>query len=303
MAGNPVKPALNGNLNIHPRKSFEKWKEIIKGISQSWSINEIDVVSIFVKDITAIQLRNQANQLLQLNKQLKTNAQHLDRRNKELKDFGLIMAHNLRGPMGNIEVLCSIYKDEPSEETSAWVMEDIAGVVKNMQQTLADLNVIIKTRLEDQLLSEEVDLTGIIHKEWQSLHTDAGNEEAELVLNLQVPALTFPKVYIESILHNFISNGLKYRSPDRKAKISVATWRKDDKISLSVTDNGQGMDLEKVGDRVFGLYQTFHKHNNAKGLGLYVTKMQIESLGGQVFVQSKPDVGTTFTVVFPCLPG
>lgn len=59
------------------------------------------------------------------------------------------------------------------------------------------------------------------------------------------------------------------------------------------------MDLEKWGHKLFGLYQTFHKNSNARGIGLYLVKMQVESLGGIISVDSKPGLGSTFTVAIP----
>jgi light-regulated signal transduction histidine kinase (bacteriophytochrome) len=65
-----------------------------------------------------------------------------------------------------------------------------------------------------------------------------------------------------------------------------------------VADNGIGMDLSKIGNKLFGLYKTFHnrKEIDSKGMGLYMTKMQVESLGGQITVESETDKGTTFTL-------
>ncbi len=79
----------------------------------------------------------------------------------------------------------------------------------------------------------------------------------------------------------------------------IKSWQDSDWVHLGVTDNGLGMDLEKVGHKIFGLYKTFHQHEQAKGLGLYLTKIQIESLGGQISVQSELGKATTFTASFP----
>jgi len=57
-----------------------------------------------------------------------------------------------------------------------------------------------------------------------------------------------------------------------------------------------GIDLEKNGDKLFGMYKTFHGNADAKGLGLFISKNQIEAMGGSVEVESKVNVGTTFTI-------
>lgn len=297
-AGNPEKPTIGEGMRIHPRKSFDKWKKVIKGKSLSWSVNEIEITQVFVKDLTAMQLRDQATELRKLNAQLETTAQLLTRKNNQLNDFGFIMSHNLRAPINNIQGLYDFYKMEPNEANAALAMDHIQGVLNNMSQTISDLNIIIKTRIEEQLPSEEVNLEEIIQKERQNLQTEMEQTEAYIKTDLQVSTLTFPKLYIESILHNFISNALKYCSPDRRPLVLIKTWTESGQVYLSVSDNGLGMDLVKVGNKLFGLYKTFHQHKHAKGLGLYLTKIQIESLGGQVSVQSELNKGSTFTVSF-----
>lgn len=299
-AGNPEKPELKDGNYIHPRKSFEKWEEIVRGKSHKWSKNELDVAKSFVKDLTAFQLRDQAACLTRLNLQLEKSAQQLQAKNTQLEDFSLIMAHNLRGPMNNVLMLHQYYQDEPTEANSQFLLQKIPSIVENMITTMNDLNKIIDTRLEDELPSEEVDLVELVDREWENLQTEEIRAVgARLSFDLEVPYVYLPKAYAESILHNFISNALKYRAADRQPHIEIKSWEEEEQICLSVSDNGLGMDLKKVGDKLFGLYKTFHFHKQAKGMGLYLTKMQTEALGGQISVNSESDKGSTFTV---CLP-
>lgn len=300
-AGNPAKTNPGKEQRIHPRKSFEKWKEVIKGKSQKWSFIEMDITKRFVKDLTAIQLGYQTSKLKKLNAELDFTAQRLSKKNSQLKDFGLIMAHNLRSPLSNIVGLNYIYEDDPSEANAAFILGQTVDITKNILETLSDLNVIIETDIEDQLPSENVNLEETVQKEWQSLKFEEIKGKATISTDFLVPSLYIPKFYLESILHNFISNALKYRSPERNLSVVVKSWEENGLIYLSVSDNGLGMDLKMVGDKIFGLYKTFHKHAHSKGLGLYLTKMQIEKLGGEVVVQSEPHVGTTFLISFPLL--
>ena len=70
-------------------------------------------------------------------------------------------------------------------------------------------------------------------------------------------------------------------------------------VILKVIDNGLGIDLEKYGKAVFGLYRTFHKNENSEGVGLYLTKNQIEAFNGKIEIHSEVDFGTTFTITLP----
>ncbi|ALI99067.1 ATP-binding protein [Rufibacter tibetensis] len=297
-AGNPEKPMASDGLQIHPRKSFEKWEEVIKGKSRPWTLNEIEITQVLLKDLIAIRLRNQTAELQNLNQELLLNADQLRNRNAQLEDFAYIISHNLRSPLSNIQGLYQFYKEEPGEENATYAMESVKRVSDNMTETINDLNVILKTHLVQQLPNEEVSLAELIQKETQNLAATIEQTGAQIVPELEVSSIYMPKLYLESILHNFISNALKYRSPDREPVVKIRSWRTGKTLHLSIEDNGLGMDMERVGDKLFGLYKVFHKTEQSKGLGLYLTMMQVKALGGTITVDSKLGEGTTFTVHF-----
>jgi signal transduction histidine kinase len=87
-------------------------------------------------------------------------------------------------------------------------------------------------------------------------------------------------VYLESIIQNLLSNALKYSSPLRTPKIHFQSII-NDKTVLIVSDNGLGIDLKEHGKEIFGFNKVFHKHPNAKGVGLFLTKAQVEGWAGQ----------------------
>lgn len=69
-------------------------------------------------------------------------------------------------------------------------------------------------------------------------------------------------------------------------------------IYLTVSDNGSGIDMARHGHKLFGMHQIFHSHPEAKGVGLFMTKTQIESMKGKISVESEVSKGTAFTVMF-----
>lgn len=113
----------------------------------------------------------------------------------------------------------------------------------------------------------------------------------------QVTEFAYSRIYLESIFHNLISNAIKYRAADRIPDITIRTERKNNAVFLHVSDNGLGIDLSKNGHKIFGMHQIFHNHPEAKGIGLFMTKTQIESMGGKIAVVSEVNVGSTFTVM------
>jgi light-regulated signal transduction histidine kinase (bacteriophytochrome) len=99
---------------------------------------------------------------------------------------------------------------------------------------------------------------------------------------------------MESILLNLLSNSIRYRAPDRIAQIHFRTEIINNEILLIATDNGLGIDLKKYRHKLFGLNNTFHRHPDSKGVGLFMTKTQIEAVGGSVTVESEVNKGTNF---------
>jgi signal transduction histidine kinase len=108
------------------------------------------------------------------------------------------------------------------------------------------------------------------------------------------------KAYLFSILYNLISNAIKYRSPDRPLQISLKCfWTPKRGTCISCSDNGRGMDLKTAGKNLFKLYKRFHPGIPGRGIGLYLVKTHIETLGGEIEVDSAPEKGTRFLIYLP----
>src|SRR5690606_1257636 len=74
----------------------------------------------------------------------------------------------------------------------------------------------------------------------------------------RVDVMVTIKSYMYSIFYNLISNSIKYRNPSVSLEITIESDRVDDKIILKFKDNGLGVDLNRVGEDIFGLYKRFH---------------------------------------------
>ena len=95
-----------------------------------------------------------------------------------------------------------------------------------------------------------------------------------------------------------MTNSLRYFDPKKQLKIQIASKKTDNETILTFKDNGIGIDLERNKDKIFGLYQRFHDYPDSKGLGLYLVKSQVESMGGKISVESHVGEGTTFNITF-----
>lgn len=127
---------------------------------------------------------------------------------------------------------------------------------------------------------------------------EISNAKADVELDkLEWTEVKYAPIYFESILMNLISNAIKYKSEERLPviRISALTNADGDKI-LQVKDNGMGINMKRNGGKIFKLHSTFARNKSGKGLGLFMTKQQIEAMGGEIEVDSELGVGTTFTI-------
>ena len=95
---------------------------------------------------------------------------------------------------------------------------------------------------------------------------------------------------------NMITNSIKYANPDEKPQIKIKAYADDEFVKIVFQDNGLGINLDRHGKEIFGMYKRFHNHPDSRGLGLYLVKTQLDTLGGSITVNSEIGVGTAFTV-------
>ncbi|NJN41305.1 MAG: ATP-binding protein [Flammeovirgaceae bacterium] len=114
----------------------------------------------------------------------------------------------------------------------------------------------------------------------------------------QAPTVNYVNIYLESIFLNLLSNALKYRQHNLTPKIHFKTQSINGNVVLKVSDNGLGINLKKYGHLIFKMRKTFHRHPDSRGIGLFMVKNQVDSMGGEITLESKENVGTTITINF-----
>jgi PAS domain S-box-containing protein len=237
-------------------------------------------------------------------KKLETEKEHLIREltqnNKDLKQFSYITSHNLRAPLSNLIGLLNLIEDIPIENEE--LEEILTGFTKSthlLNETINDLVKVIIIKDNPSMQKEEVSLKEVFENVFSQLSFQIELHKSIIKLKFdRVPLLNTNKAYIESILLNLLTNSIKYKSENRKLKISITAEQIDHKAILTFKDNGIGIDLERNRDKVFGLYQRFHNYPDSKGLGLYLVKSQVETMGGTISIDSEVNKGTTFTITF-----
>ncbi len=220
--------------------------------------------------------------------------------NKRLLSFAHIISHNLRSHSGNFELMFSLLDMTNSEEEKKEILGQIRMVTHKLAETITNLNEVVSIQLNSSIYKKTIVLKEALDNIILLLKGDISSSNATIEFNFQEDfTVDFNPAYLESTLLNLLSNCIKYRSPDRFLHIVVSAYKVKEGIEILVQDNGLGLDLQKYGDRVFGLYKTFHGNADAKGLGLFITKNQVEAMGGRINIDSEKDKGTTIKIVVP----
>ncbi|WP_426293540.1 sensor histidine kinase [Dyadobacter endophyticus] len=219
-------------------------------------------------------------------------------KNSQLQSFTHILSHNLRNHSSNIALLADFVDESTLTKDNEELFQKIKTVSKHLNGTLDDLSQVIKIRdnhLEGELLNIREVTQQVLGVLDESLHAS----QAQVEMDFQETEITFPHIYLESILMNLISNGIKYKKDGEHPVIKLRFYRNEMGFkTLEYSDEGKGIDLTLHADKVFGLYKTFHKHEDAHGVGLFLIKNQIEAQGGDIQVFSEVDAGITFKITF-----
>lgn len=217
--------------------------------------------------------------------------------NEQLQSFAQIVSHNLRTHAANLGSLLELLKDEISDLEKSEVFQYLVRGSDQLNQTIQHLSDVAKMRYIDKADLSSINLRDCCEKCIDNLSATTKHNsiiiENKIESNLEV--LGIP-AYVDSIFLNLLTNSIKYRKKEGPCQIKLAAESRHDYARVDVIDNGLGIDLEKHGKDLFKIYKTFHDVQDSQGVGLFITKNQVESLGGKIEVKSKVGQGTTFSV-------
>jgi signal transduction histidine kinase len=220
-------------------------------------------------------------------------------RNNDLEQFAYIISHNLRAPVANIIGASNALNDsDVTAEEQDILSKAINTSVIKLDNVVKDLNHILQIKSSINETKEVVNFSELV------------NDIKESIKNLIEDRVTIEhdfsslneyvtiKPYLYSIFYNLISNSIKYRRSDVLGSIIIKSLTEKDTVKLVFTDNGRGIDMTKNKDHVFGLYKRFHPGTEGKGMGLYMVKTQVETLGGKITIKSEENIGSEFIIEF-----
>lgn len=297
---------VNQSLRLHQDEIRQQNEQLVQKQEQILAINQrlTDKQQVVLAQKNEIEILNHALEakVEERTRELQAALDSLSQQHQDLEQFSYILSHNIRSPVANIMGLLQLFEHE-KENIPAHTLELLHHLRQSGQHldtVIQDLNMIISIRKGMDLTREILSFPHIFEQVMGGLQSDLHRSGGVILQDFGVPQCYCVRAYLQSILHNLISNAIKYRSPERPLRILVSTEEADNQFLLTVTDNGLGIDLTVTDKyKIFGLYQRMHIHVEGKGLGLFLTKTQIERMGGSIDVESKPGVGTTFLVYLP----
>lgn len=217
-----------------------------------------------------------------------------------VEQYSFVISHNLRAPIARILGLSALISNNPSDEENSILLRHIDTSAKNLDVIVRELNHVLEIKKGKGTKYELVDLNQLIEEfKVQNEILIKETNAIFLVETKEISAIYSIRFYLMSILYNLFINAIKYRHPLRNPEIAISTFQKDEYFYLTISDNGNGFDMDNIGDKVFKLYQRFDLSSEGRGLGLYMVKTQVEFLKGTISLSSVLGEGSVFEIKFP----
>lgn len=208
------------------------------------------------------------------------------------------VAHDMRSPMvavvGVLDLLCSEEMDEESRANLLKLAKE------SSQKGLGVLDDVLKSKVNNELPKSLVDLKSIIESSVSVVNQSAIDKKQSIILDVADVAVNVNEGKIWRVLNNLLTNAIKFSF--RGGKIEVSTQVDTDNVTISVKDFGIGIP-ENIRGNLFDFFtKASRKGTNGEethGLGLAITKQIVEAHKGKIWVESEPNIGTTFYVQLP----
>lgn len=216
---------------------------------------------------------------------------------EQLKLFAFVTTHDLQEPLHKIQLFGNLIQVDPLVQNS----ESLKNNVEKVSQSVEILRNLINQLHEYALISfteisfSTIDLNEILENVLNELGPQIKNSNAKIYKD-QLPKIQGNSSLFSKIFLNLIGNAIHFRKEEESPIIKISTKTSEDSISITVEDNGIGIDSRYL-NQIFEPFQRFHHSNKypGKGLGLATCKRIVQRHGGEISVTSTLGVGSTFT--------
>ena len=269
-----------------------------------------------VNDELELRVQRRTAQLIRVNRELENEIEirekterslinkngELIRINEDLDTFVYCASHDLKSPIVNAEGLVMALREELTSESPQVdeLFMRLDGSVQQMHRTIQDLSdVSTLQKATDTSHFKTIPLPEVVAEIKIDLAENIRKTNAKIITDFKdIDAVWFTHKNLKSVLYNLVSNGIKYHSPAQFPVIKISTADAGDYISLSIADNGIGIDLKKHEKKIFSLFKRLQDNVEGSGVGLFIVKRIMENNQGRVAVESQPGKGSIFNLYF-----
>lgn len=273
----------------------------IDNTHRPWSEEDEDTLSeLAALVMTEIALQHQLRERMRAKQALEEQAQALKRSNEELEQFAYIASHDLQEPLRTISSFVQLLQQRYQHRLDADADDFIAFIVDataRMQTLIEDL--LAFSRVErHELRLHPIDADMVVRQVVNSMRTAIEEADAHIT-HAPLPMVVADKSQFHSLLHNLVSNGIKFRG-DAPPQVHLSATEQDGRWCFAIRDNGIGIAKEHH-DRIFKPFIRLHSRQKyaGSGIGLAICKRIVERHGGQLWVTSEPGEGATFFFTLP----
>ena len=217
--------------------------------------------------------------------------------NSKLYNFTHIVSHNIRSHASNLSMVIDVIESTVDISEKLSYFDLFKEGTEKLSETIEYLNEIITIQQKTNIEKTKINLKHEIEKTKMALSLVI--KESKITITDTIPddlIVTAIPAYLDSILLNLFTNAIKYKSPERKPTLKIGYEIIEGYTVLNFKDNGLGLDLKKNAHKLFGMYKTFHGNEDAKGIGLFITKNQLEAMNGKIEIESEVGQGSNFKI-------
>ncbi|MFB9080102.1 ATP-binding protein [Flavobacterium procerum] len=309
-AGDPEKSIVKDEKGLHPRNSFNTWKQVVKGQSSIWRQYEVNSAAKY-----AHSLHHNLMMILLSEEEEKYRLQSeiLRETNSELENINWISTHDLQEPLRKIQMITSKLLAEKADTPEDPDFDSLQRVSKSASRMRELLQDILKyTRIKNtREAAEKIDLNLIFESVIEEI-SEAVSETDAVIECGKLPQVNAIGFLMKQLFLNIIQNSLKYASPDRPPVIKITASQEPVMIKnlfhvycswVKFSDNGIGFDQIHA-DSLFKVFTRLHTQQeySGSGIGLALCKKIMQTLGGTITAEGKAGQGASITIYFPCDP-
>lgn len=229
--------------------------------------------------------------------QLKNLVEKISIQNKRHADFSFITSHNVRSSVANLMALTDFIKDDISNDS----YNMLRTTVDRLNGNIFNINEILNGEREGYLRKIACNIHKAVDRVLYACQHSIEDQMIK-VHNLVEDSLAIDAYpgYVDSILRQLIFNSIKFSKDDGEKRIAITSKELENNILITVADNGKGFDSENNRHKLFEVGARFHQeHSEGNGMGLFMARLHVESLGGTIEISSIVGVGTTVFIYLP----